>query len=208
MLWLVRHGESEANRSRLLVGRMDSPLTALGRRQAEALGDLFARQRSRPVRLVTSPLGRAVDTAQAIYEALAAADGGGRVACVEVDERFSELDYGELDGCSSADLEPGTWERWRADSSWRPPQGETLEEVGSRVSAACAELAPVAAGGDVIVTSHVSPIKAAVAWALGGGADLSWRLLLGVASVTRVATYGDGGRVLVSFNETGHLDGL
>jgi broad specificity phosphatase PhoE len=53
--------------------------------------------------------------------------------------------------------------------------------------------------------SHVSPIKAAVAWALGAGAGVSWRLSLGVASITRVRTGGAGGPALVSFNETAHL---
>ena len=43
------------------------------------------------------------------------------------------------------------------------------------------------AAGDVVVVSHVSPIKAAVAWALGAGDDLAWRLHLSTASLTRVA---------------------
>ena len=58
-----------------------------------------------------------------------------------------------------------------------------------------------------IVVSHVSPIKAAVSWALGGGPELSWRLSLGVASITRITTGGPVGPVLVSFNETDHLAG-
>ena len=44
------------------------------------------------------------------------------------------------------------------------------------------------------------PIKAAVAWALGADAGLSWRLHLQTASVTRIG-WGNGGPVLESFNE-------
>ena len=76
------------------------------------------------------------------------------------------------------------------------------------MTAACEELSTEAARGDVIVVSHVSPIRAAVTWALGGGPELSWRLSLGVASITRISTAGPFGRQLASFNETGHLVGV
>jgi broad specificity phosphatase PhoE len=69
------------------------------------------------------------------------------------------------------------------------------------VRAACADLAAEAAEHDVVVVSHVSPIKAAVAWALGVGDDLAWRLHVAPGSVTRVAVR-DGVGVLHSFNWT------
>jgi len=53
--------------------------------------------------------------------------------------------------------------------------------------------------------THVSPIKAAVAWALGVGDDIAWRLYVAPASITRVAVSG-ARRSLHSFNETAHLD--
>ena len=57
----------------------------------------------------------------------------------------------------------------------------------------------------VVAVSHVSPIKAIVAWALGCGSDITWRMHLDVASVTRIA--GRGGRpVLSSFNEIPRRD--
>ncbi len=52
--------------------------------------------------------------------------------------------------------------------------------------------------------SHVSPIKAAVLWALGLDDLYSWRMRLDVASFTRLGP-GPDGPVLLSFNETGHL---
>ena len=54
--------------------------------------------------------------------------------------------------------------------------------------------------GVVIAVSHVSPIKAVVAWALGGGPELSWKMRLDVASITRIA-HGRAGPVLSGFNE-------
>ncbi len=204
MLVLVRHGQSEANAAGLLLGRADSPLTDLGRRQAAVLGDVLASRRIAPCRLVTSPLQRARQTAEAIAATPAPLSWGAWPE-VEVDGRYIELDYGNLDVTAPGDLPPGLWDRWRSDATWRPPGGETLEEVLARVAAACEELAAEAASCDVVVVSHVSPIKAAVIWALGGGAEMSWRLSLGVASISRIQTGGSGGPALVSFNETAHL---
>ena len=53
--------------------------------------------------------------------------------------------------------------------------------------------------------SHVSPIKAAVCWALGTDETACWRMHLGVAALTRVGVRPDGGAVLLSYNETAHL---
>ena len=98
------------------------------------------------------------------------------------------------------------WREWRRDPDFRPAGGETLAEVDARVAAACDELFAAegagarAADGDVVVVSHVTPIKAAVAWALGAGAELSWRLHLQTASVTRIG-WGNGAPVLHGFNE-------
>ena len=44
MIYLVRHGETEFNAERRQQGHMDSPLTALGRAQAHAVGHLLKRQ--------------------------------------------------------------------------------------------------------------------------------------------------------------------
>ena len=52
----------------------------------------------------------------------------------------------------------------------------------------------------MVVVSHVSPIKAAIAWALGVGDEVGWRLFVRVASITRIAI-GPGGPTLHSFNE-------
>jgi len=200
VLILVRHGQSEANAAGLLVGRMDSPLTALGTRQADQIGEaLVAGRSTRPVRIMTSPLSRARDTAAIVATALGAAPP-------EVEERLIELDYGEIDGQRPADLPRGMWASWRSDPSWRPPGGETLPDLHARLDPLWASL--VAGGGesDIVAVTHVSPIKAAVAWVLGAGPELAWKLSLGVASITRVALGGPA-PALVSFGETGHLLG-
>ena len=87
---------------------------------------------------------------------------------------------------------------------WTPPGGETLDELNARVHAACADLAAEPVDGHVVVVTHVSPLKSAVAWALDVGEELSWRLFVAPGSITRIDRRDDR-CVLVSFNEVGHL---
>jgi len=191
MLVLVRHGESTANAQGLLLGRTDADLTERGRAQAHA-----ARQFLGPVSgFRSSPLRRARDTAGIL--------AGDRP--VEIDERWVEVDYGEYEGRPLTEVPAEVWRKWRSDPGFRPTGGETLFEVGVRVRDACGALFATNGAGardpdqDVVVVSHVSPIKAAVAWALGADDGLAWRLHLSTASVTRIG-WGPDGAVLHGFN--------
>lgn len=198
MLILARHGRTSANAQRLLLGRMDLPLDEVGLHQAAAVGGALATLE--PVRVIASPLGRAIETARAIAQACGVSD-------VETDERWIEVDYGDFDGEPLADVPGEVWQHWRSDSAWTPPNGESLADVGVRVRAACEELVAAASQSDVVVVSHVSPIKAAVAWAVGTGDQAAWRLFCDVASISRIRTTGDQ-PTLVSWNETAHLQSL
>jgi broad specificity phosphatase PhoE len=149
-------------------------------------------------RIVTSPLARCRQTAEVVAAGLPAAKP------VEVDERWVELDYGELDGRPVRDVPAATWAAWRGDSAWEPPGGESLAALGARVRGACESLVDEARERDVVVVSHVSPIKAAVAWALGVGDEAAWRMWVGPASVTRIGVAGPLPS-LRTFNEVAHL---
>jgi broad specificity phosphatase PhoE len=187
---LVRHGRTEANRAGLLLGRADPPLDDTGRAQASALAASFA---DAPVAVISSPLRRTVATAEAI-----AAPWG---LAVETDERLIELDYGEWDERPLADVPVEAWVRWRDEPTFAPPGGESLADVQRRVATCVAELLERAGDATIVAVSHVSPIKAAAAWALGAGPELSWRLRLDVASITKIVQ-GPAAPVLVTWNET------
>jgi broad specificity phosphatase PhoE len=77
-------------------------------------------------------------------------------------------------------------------------------ELDERVRPALEELAQRAQHEDVVVVSHVSPIKSAVTWALGVGPDATWRCHLDRASICRIAV-SSRGPALTSLNETAHL---
>jgi broad specificity phosphatase PhoE len=72
--------------------------------------------------------------------------------------------------------------------------------VHARVEECARELLEGSQDGIVVAVSHVSPIKAAAAWALGGGPEISWRLRLDVGSVSRI-TRGPAGAILLTWNE-------
>jgi len=191
VLVLLRHGESTANAAGLLLGRTDAPLTEKGERQAAALAGLLG-----PVaRLVSSPLWRARESAIALGLGLP----------VEIDDRWIEVDYGEHEGRRLTDVPADIWTRWWSDPTFRPEGGETLAEVGQRVAAACEELFETDGAGardpdaEVVVVSHVSPIKAAVAWAVGARVSLDFRLHLSTGSLTRIG-WGTTGPVLHTYN--------
>nr|WP_063571289.1 histidine phosphatase family protein [Luteibacter rhizovicinus] len=85
---LARHGETEWNIAGRAQGRADSPLTAAGIEQAQALGRTLAAQGIEHI--VSSTLGRALHTAEVVAEI---------IGCeVSVDERFVERAFGELEG--------------------------------------------------------------------------------------------------------------
>ena len=146
-------------------------------------------------RIVSSPLRRTRQTADAWGQD------------VEVDERWIELDYGDLDGVPMRDVDPAVWDTWRRDMGFAPPAGESIAALGERVRAALDDLVASAVDHDVLVVSHVSPIKAAVGWALGVGDAIAWRMFVAPASVTRIAV-SERGASLHAFNLVDHLDGL
>jgi len=195
MLIVVRHGRTQLNAAARLLGRLDPPLDDLGQRQAEAVAAMLATDGVD--RVVSSPLLRARSTAAAIAS-LASVD-------VDIDDRWIEVDYGVLDGMALADVPAATWSQWRNDPGFAPDGGESLAAVSVRVADACAELVKEAADSNIVVVSHVSPVKAAVCWALGVDTHVAWRTFVAPGSVTRISR-GPAGPVLTSFNERPAID--
>jgi broad specificity phosphatase PhoE len=198
MISFVRHGETALNREGRLQGRVDAELSARGLEQVARLATRLSTWEIR--RVYSSPLTRARQTATAIA-AVAGCE-------VEIDDRLIELDYGEWDGLPLAEIRPTRGGSQFADPTFAPPGGESLVAVQARVEAFCRDR--LDRGGDtepgrVIAVSHVSPIKAAVTWALGVDARVSLRMRLGLASITNIGAGPNGGGYLASFNDDAHL---
>lgn len=188
VLILVRHGRTEANERGLLQGRLNQDLDELGQRQAVAIAR-FVTESCHVDAVISSPLKRARQTAAHF----------GRE--VEIDDRWAELSYGEFEGVPHADVPSEVWQRWRHDHDYVPAGGESLTTLDHRVREACESLVERAARDNVVVVSHVSPMKSAVAWALGTDIGIMWNCHLDHASVCRIVIRGRH-PLLQTFNES------
>jgi broad specificity phosphatase PhoE len=191
-LIIVRHGRTAYNAQGLLQGRVDNPLDGVGEDQALMVGEYLVPHVNEETLIISSPLLRARSTAQAIANRTGLS--------VAIDERWTELAYGIYEGVPQGDVPAEVWAKWRSDPHFAPESGETLAQVQERVVRACDELLQTLAGKTAVIVSHVSPIKSAVAWALGVDVGVSWRTQLDTASISRI-TLTPRGPVLRSFNE-------
>jgi ribonuclease H / adenosylcobalamin/alpha-ribazole phosphatase len=195
---LLRHGQTPNSVQKRYAGVSDVPLTEVGVKQAAAAGQRLAS--AGITAIVTSPLRRAVRTA----EEVAAATG----APVEAGEGFREADFGAWDGLTFAEVRerwPAELTAWLADPAVAPPGGESFLDVSARVSGALRRVLAGHPGQTVLIVSHVTPIKTLVAAALLAPPPALYRMHLDVAALCQVDWYADGPAVLRSFNDTGHL---
>ena len=104
-LYLLRHGQTEFNVKKLVQGRCDSPLTALGRKQAGMAAAWLKSHDVVPDKVVSSPLGRAMDTAQLVATELLGPD-----AAVEPCEGIIERCYGTFEEGPHDALPTDVWD--------------------------------------------------------------------------------------------------
>jgi probable phosphoglycerate mutase len=187
-IFLVRHAEHELL-GRVLCGRMPGvSLGDAGRQQALRLGCRL--QREGLATLYTSPLARAQETA-----AVAGQQCG---LAAHISTEFDEIDFGRWTGASFDRLDPDpAWQRWNAErSSGRPPGGESMSEVQARAVAGMRRVEAQHPEVSVAVVSHADVIKSVLAWCLGLSMDLHARFEIGPASISAVAMWGTGAKVL------------
>ena len=156
ILYLVRHGETAYNRDGRGLGRSDIPLTEAGEQQAAALGARLAT--TRLDRIFTSPLLRARQTARAI--------AGERQIAMEPREELTEMDVGETDGLTMAEMRPrypDFLRRWAGEecAAVRMPGGESLEDVRARLRPLMEELQVLSSAADatIAIVSHNFTLK-------------------------------------------------
>ena len=195
---LLRHGQTPMSVEKRYAGRSDAPLTDVGLQQAAAAAKRLASAGLGVI--VTSPLLRAVQTAQAVATVTGAA--------VVTDDGFRETDFGAWEGLTFTEVRerwPAELETWLADPEAAPPGGESLTAVSARVTAALQRVLDARAGQTVLIVSHVTPIKTMVAAALLAPPAALFRMHLDLAALSEIDWYADGPAVLRSFNDTGHL---
>jgi probable phosphoglycerate mutase len=149
-LILVRHGESEGNATRTFTHSPSVALTERGRDQALTAAKRIA-ESFRPQRLISSPFARARQTALII--------GAHLGLPIEIEEEFREQSLGLLAGKSyDLVLQDATFDR-RRPWEWRPPEGESLDDVRARVAPVFDRLARASRGQEVVVVSHAGVMQ-------------------------------------------------
>jgi probable phosphoglycerate mutase len=204
-VFLVRHGESTANAMGLWQGRAEYPLTDLGLQQARHTGAFLAAQGAFDG-LVSSPQGRALQTATAIGEALGLTPG--------LDADLAEIDVGALSGLSMdqlAAVHPEALAAFHAAEARQPhprnrellPGWEAVPLVVERVWRAV--FRAVQPGGRVVVVAHGGVINAFLTHLLTGDArEVSWRHPSNNCAISRIALEPAGPRA-VCLTDNSHL---
>jgi probable phosphoglycerate mutase len=181
-LVMLRHGQTDFNLGSRMQGQLDTELTELGRVLAK----------HQPLRIVSSDLRRAYDTAVALGERTGLP--------VQVDRRLRETHLGDWQGMTHAEIDavaPGARLAWRDDATWAPHGGESRVDVAARSVPLIADLIagePEWGAVDeperpVVLVAHGGLIAALTAallalpvanWpALGGMGNASWTQLSG-----------------------------
>jgi broad specificity phosphatase PhoE len=203
-LYLVRHGATDNNLThppRLQGQRLDAPLSAVGRRQAEQTAAFLSGE---PITAIyASPLLRARQTAQAIARPLGLE--------TQLVEALIECDVGQWEGRSWPDIEreePDAYRRFMANAyEYGYRGGENLGQLERRVAPAFAQLAAANVGRSIVVVAHnvVNRVY------LGHLLDVPPAKRRGMPQENcgvNLIRYQDGEAKLITLNSVSHLDGL
>jgi broad specificity phosphatase PhoE len=194
---LVRHGSTDLL-GRVLYGRMPGVhLNADGFRQARAVGRVL-KQRFQMSEVVSSPMERAIETAQSIAEPQSLA--------VSLDEDVNEIDFGSWKGLQFGELnELDGWKRYnKMRSTSSPPHGEFATQVQTRAWSALDRILRRHAGEQettVSVVTHGDVIRALLILLLGMPLDHIHRLEIAPASVSEILITA-GQPIVRTVNET------
>lgn len=197
---LVRHGETEWNKSRRIQGcNSNIPLNETGKQQVATLA---LRLKSEPIQAIySSPLRRSLDTAQAIarYHQLE----------VRLEPDLREFNLGELEGTKIEHLGKSYREILIANSQGellpRVPGGESLREVQQRAWSAIQRLVSQHSEGVIVVVSHYFVLLTIICHGLNLPLPEMPRLRLYASSMSILAFDGQFPRLLL-LNDTCHLE--
>lgn len=196
--WLLRHGHTEHSAARRFSGRNDLALNELGQREAAAAAQRLIG--AGIAAIVASPLRRTRQTADVVAAVL-------DLPVVE-DADLAETDFGAWEGLTLAEARaahPAELAAWTGSTDVAPPGGESFGAVARRVRRARLRLLSAYPGQDLLVVSHVTPIKLIVAAALGVGPEVMFRFQLDPAGLTVVGWQEDGSAIVRRLNDTSHL---
>lgn len=197
---LLRHGQTDMSVAKQYSGLSDPELNQTGRYQAQRAAEYIG-ARGGVHAVLSSPLARARETADAVAEALG--------VDAQVDDGLIEMDFGEWEGKTFAEVrssDPQAHQAFFNDAHSCPPQGECHEAIYERMTGVIDSLVEQYPGQNVVLVSHVTPIKAILRYALKVDATIFRTLHLGLAGLSIVEFFPDGASMVRRVNDAHYLE--
>ena len=202
LILLIRHGQTELNRSERFRGRSEAPLNEAGLAQAEAAARRIAAG-WKPIAVYSSPLTRALQTAEAIGRACGLS--------VQTEPGLIDIDFGAWQGLSAEEARrrwPQEIENWRnRPHQCQIPDGESLGDVRRRGMETLHALAARHPDDTIVLVGHTVVNHLILLGVLGAGNERFWHLRQGNTAINVIEARQDD-FVLVTMNDTTHLSGL
>lgn len=177
MIYLIRHGQTDQNVAWRIQGQRDFPLNETGIRQAEAARDALKELGISFDNVISSPLSRAVRTA----EIVTGADGDEASGAPEIilDDRLKEMDYGPYEGADLKNL-PEALKEFFSDFNRNPaPKGveqlpDLVKRLGGFLEAIKPDIMEMKPGENVLLSTHAIALKAALEYLTPGSNGAYW----------------------------------
>lgn len=207
---LVRHGRTELTEARKISGGdgEDPELSTLGKKDAQQVAAEIAKFGtsgafaflSKPTAIVSSPIIRAFQTANAIANQLNLE--------VERIADLREIGFGDWDGLTNEEMFTAfeaEYQSWRGSYEVSPPGGESLKDFESRVVNALNYVFDKYRGQTVVLVAHVMPIRAILKLANDASIAGFWRTTIGPASISVARFWDLEAAEVICQNSTSHL---
>jgi broad specificity phosphatase PhoE len=198
---LIRHGQTESNRTGYYMGWSAEDLNAAGLEQVQRLSSRLARLSI--VAIYSSPLQRAFHTADII-----AAHHNIKVTSLQ---DFIEINQGKLEGVHRSETErryPELWKHLRTDPFQAIfPGGESFSQVAERTVRSFESVVAENLNKQILIVSHEINIKMIVIHALRAPYNIYRLFEISNASLSKVRT-SQGSLRVITLNDKSHLEGM
>ena len=197
---LIRHGETDYNKSHRYQGALDIPLNETGLHQAELLAE---RLKDVPIDVfVSSPMERAYVTTEKV-----AAAHGRQIDFV--DNRLKEAGYGDWAGKTFKEIEAAHPKeyllQWKKRWAYTPPGGESLQSIQKRYRAALDDIVAKYPGKIVLVGAHSAGNSAVICSLLNMPLKERYNQIKQDNTCVNVLEYEDGKWEIRLMNSIDHL---
>ncbi|MEW5920619.1 MAG: histidine phosphatase family protein [Bacillota bacterium] len=200
-IFLVRHGQTTWNKEEVFRGTLDIPLNDFGRKQAQEVGNKLKSLSLNDPLLISSPLGRALETAEIAGKAIFGKQ-------VSIEQNFTDINFGEWQGKAKTEIEklyPGLYRKWLTDPATIIfPGGESLEKVAARAKGTLYRLARDCKDHDLVIVSHRVVNKVLLCCLLGAGLNPFWKIKQDTACIN-ILEYDGLSFFICVLNDTCHL---